>query len=159
MKLYLNTHPVELRSVRLFDSLNLMRAEYPDASIVLEVHEAAVVSAGYLRDLRKVLNDLKIGLAYDDFGAGQARLKELFDVPPDVLKFDSVLINDLPYASAAQRSTIQSLVRLVRDLKVLPLAEGVETAEEAACCFELGFELAQGYLFGRPEPVAYWSVN
>jgi EAL domain-containing protein (putative c-di-GMP-specific phosphodiesterase class I) len=159
MKLYLNTHPVELRSIRLFDSLNLMRAEYPDASIVLEVHEAAVVSAGYLRDLRKVLNDLKIGLAYDDFGAGQARLKELFDVPPDVLKFDSVLINDLPYASAAQRSTIQSLVRLVRDLKVLPLAEGVETAEEAACCFELGFELAQGYLFGRPEPVAYWSVN
>ncbi|MFN8706348.1 MAG: EAL domain-containing protein [Planctomyces sp.] len=159
MKLYLNTHPVELRSVQLFESLNAMRNEYPDANIVLEVHEAAVVSANYLRDLRRVLNDLKIGLAYDDFGAGQARLKELFDVPPDVLKFDSVLINDLPFASSAQRTTIQSLVRLVRDLNVIALAEGVETHEEAACCFELGFELAQGYLFGRPEPVAHWASN
>jgi EAL domain-containing protein (putative c-di-GMP-specific phosphodiesterase class I) len=159
MSLYLNTHPAELKSVQLFDALLAMRQEYPETSIILEVHEAAIVSQAYLRDLRKVLNDLKIGLAYDDFGAGQARLKELFDVPPDILKFDAVLINDLPFASAAQRSTIQSLVRLVGELQVVSLAEGVETAEEAACCLELGFQLAQGYLFGRPEPAAHWATH
>ncbi len=159
MKFYLNTHPAELKSARLFDSLTVLRRDYPETQIALEVHEAAVTSTSFLRDLRKHVNDLKIELAYDDFGAGQARLKDLFDVPPDVLKFDIKFINGLPYASAQQRSTIQSLLNIVRDLGVIPLAEGVETAEEAVCCFELGFELAQGFLFGRAETASYWATN
>ncbi len=159
MKFYLNTHPTELKSVRLFESLTTMRNEYPHTNIVLEVHEAAVTSTAFLRDLRKHVSDLQMELAYDDFGAGQARLKELFDVPPDVLKFDVKFINGLPFASAQQRSTIQQLLNIVRDLGVIPLAEGVETSEEAACCFELGFELAQGYLFGRAEAASHWAIH
>jgi EAL domain-containing protein (putative c-di-GMP-specific phosphodiesterase class I) len=38
----------------------------------------------------------------------------------------------------------------------VPLAEGVETAEEAEACRDLGFELAQGYLFGRPADARHW---
>lgn len=156
LKFYLNTHPSELKSPGLFDSLTQMRQEFPKSAIVLEVHEAAVTSTEFLKTLRRHVNDLSMELAYDDFGSGQARLKELFDVPPDILKFDVKFISGLPYASAQQRSTIQSLLRIVRDLRVIPLAEGVETPEEAACCLELGFELAQGYLFGRPETAAHW---
>lgn len=156
LKFYLNTHPSELKSSQVFDSLTQLRSEYPQAAIVIELHEAAVTSTALLRELRQHINDLSMELAYDDFGAGQARLKELFDVPPDVLKFDVKFINGLPFASPQQRATIQSLLKLVRDLGVVPLAEGVETAEEAACSFELGFELAQGYLFGRPEPASHW---
>lgn len=159
MKFYLNTHPSELSSVRLFESLEQLRTDYADTLIVLEIHEAAVTSTGHLRDLRKHVNDLGIELAYDDFGAGQARLKELFDVPPDILKFDVKFISGLPFASAQQRSTIHSLLKIVRDLGVVPLAEGVETTDEAAVCFELGFELAQGFLFGRPETASYWATN
>lgn len=159
LKFYLNTHPAELKSTMLFESLTSMREDFPLMNIVVEVHEAAVASTDFLRDLRKVVTDLGMELAYDDFGAGQARLKELFDVPPDVLKFDVKFVNGLPFASPQQRATIQSLVRIVKDLNVTPLAEGVETAEEAACCFELGFCLAQGYLFGRAENAAHWSQN
>jgi EAL domain-containing protein (putative c-di-GMP-specific phosphodiesterase class I) len=95
-------------------------------------------------------------LAYDDFGSGQARLKELFEVPPDVLKFDVKFVHGLPFTTTQHRATIQSLLRIVRDLKVTPLAEGVETMDEASVAFELGFELAQGYLFGRPEAADFW---
>ena len=42
--------------------------------------------------------ELQIGLAYDDFGAGQARLVELVDVPPDYLKFDMKLVQNLQSA-------------------------------------------------------------
>lgn len=159
IQFYLNTHPAELKSLQLFDSLTSMREDFPLMNIVIEVHEAAVASTAFLKDLRNVVSNLGMQLAYDDFGAGQARLKELFDVPPDVLKFDVKFVNGLPFASPQQRATIQSLVRIVKDLDVTPLAEGVETAEEAACCFELGFELAQGYLFGRAETASHWGDN
>ncbi len=156
---YLNTHPIELQGTELFTSLEQLRAEFPDMQIVLEVHEGAVASSEVLRKVRDVTRNLKMGLAYDDFGAGQARLKELFEVPPDVLKFDVKFIHGLNYSPPQHRATIQSLIRIVRDLNVVPLAEGVETPEEAEICQELGFELAQGYLFGRPETASHWTSN
>lgn len=156
MDFYLNTHPVELQGQDLIDSLYDLRRRHPHSSIMLEVHESGVTSVQFLRRLREVLNELGIGLAYDDFGAGQARLTELIEVPPDVLKFDVQLIQGLPTASPARRSTIAGLIRIVKDLGVVPLAEGIETAEEAEICREMGFELAQGYLFGRPQPAANW---
>jgi EAL domain-containing protein (putative c-di-GMP-specific phosphodiesterase class I) len=65
----------------------------------------------------------------------------------------------LPFTTAQHRATIQSLIRIVKDLNVTPLAEGVETVDEASVCHELGFELAQGYLFGRPEAASHWIVT
>ena len=156
---YLNTHPIELQGTELFTSLEQLRADFPDMQIVLEVHEGAVASSEVLRKVREVTRDLKMGLAYDDFGAGQARLKELFEVPPDVLKFDMKFVHGLNYSPPQHRATIQSLIRIVRDLNVVPLAEGIETLEEAEVCRELGFELAQGYLFGRAETASHWTSN
>lgn len=155
---YLNTHPIELNGTELFASLHVLRDDFPEAQIVLEVHEGAVASSDVLQNVRQVTRDLNMGLAYDDFGAGHSRLKELFEVPPDVLKFDVKFIHGLPFSSQQHRATIQSLIRIVRDLNVVPLAEGVETPDEAAVCQELGFELAQGFLFGRAETAAHWTT-
>lgn len=159
LKFYLNTHPIELNDKALFKSLEDLRSEFPKTQIVLEVHEGAVASSAVLRDVRRVTAELGMGLAYDDFGSGQARLKELFEVPPDVLKFDVKFVHGLPFTTAQHRATIQSLIRIVKDLNVVPLAEGVETVDEASVCFELGFELAQGYLFGRPETASHWIAG
>ncbi len=158
-QLYLNTHPAELNQPELLESVRMLRKMYPQQAIVLEVHESGVTSIDFLRNLRNELNEIEIGLAYDDFGSGQARLMELIEVPPDVLKFDVSLVQGLPTASESHRSTIGSLIRIVKDLNVTPLAEGVETEEEAAICRELGFELAQGFLFGRGESADHWIEN
>jgi len=159
MEFYLNTHPAELNQAELFDSIFELRANHPDQRIMLEVHESGVTSLDFLRELRKILAEVNFGLAYDDFGSGQARLTELIEVPPDVLKFDVQLIQGLPTASESRRSTIAGLIRIVTDLNVIPLAEGIETQEEAEICRDLGFELAQGYLFGKGEPVTTWITN
>ena len=156
MSFYLNTHPAELNTPDLFDSLYLLREYHPEANIVLEIHESGVTSVDYLKQLQGVLQELNMGLAYDDFGAGQARLAELIEVPPDILKFDVKLVQGLPTASEARRSTVAGLIKIVTDLGVQTLAEGIETQEEAEICGELGFELAQGYLFGKGEPVSTW---
>jgi EAL domain-containing protein (putative c-di-GMP-specific phosphodiesterase class I) len=153
---FLNTHPVELGTSELLRSLERLRNSYPEMSIVLEVHEGAITSISYLKDLVAHLQDLQIKLAYDDFGAGQARLIELFQVPPDYLKFDLNFVRGLSTAPEHQRSSVRSLLRVVKELNVRALAEGIETPDQAELCQDLGFELAQGYYFGRPQPCSYW---
>lgn len=153
-ELYFNTHPDELLDLgQLMESLQQLREAFPQSRLLLEIHEGAVLGADEMRRLRDQLAGLRIGLAYDDFGAGRARLAELLEVPPDVLKFDISIVRELHTASSAKRSMVESLVAMLASHQIRCLAEGIETAAEAAACHELGFDLAQGYHFGRPQPI------
>lgn len=151
--LFLNTHPAELRELKpLILSLRELRLKRPTQPMTLEVHEAAAVDLNTMKMLRLVLDDLKMGLAYDDFGAGQARLYELVEARPDVLKFDRQLVTGIDSASPHRVQLVESLVQLSRSLGITTLAEGVETVGEAETCARIGFQLIQGYFYGRPEP-------
>jgi EAL domain-containing protein (putative c-di-GMP-specific phosphodiesterase class I) len=149
--LFVNTHPAEMEDVDLLVfSLHELRTLEPTRPLVLEIHEAAVTGSAEMRQLRAALTDLNIGLAYDDFGAGQARLVELVEVRPDYLKFDMKLVQNLDSASPARMKMVASLVQMVRDLSVRPLAEGIETIGDHEVCRRIGFDCAQGYLYGQP---------
>lgn len=154
--LYLNTHPSEMGRPDLVNSLRRLRDEFPELVVVLEVHEASVMSSSSLVELQRQLDDLKIRLAYDNFGVGQDWLLYLADVPPDIIKFGMNMIRGLPEASQEKRFMVSSLVQMVRTVGGISLAEGVETPAEAAACRDMGFELAQGYFFGHPAPVTAW---
>jgi EAL domain-containing protein (putative c-di-GMP-specific phosphodiesterase class I) len=155
--LFLNTHPAELTDIKsLIVSLRQIRHARPTQPITLEVHEAAAVDVSVMKLLRLVLTDLQMKLAYDDFGAGQARLNELVEAKPDFLKFDRKLICGLDSANTHRLQLVESLVHMSRQLGIVTLAEGVETAAEADVCRRLGFELMQGYYFGRP---AEWATS
>jgi EAL domain-containing protein (putative c-di-GMP-specific phosphodiesterase class I) len=149
--LFLNTHPTELRDLKpMVLSLRDIRRMRPQQLITIEVHEAAAVDLNSMKMLRMALDDLQMGLAYDDFGAGQARLHELVEARPDYLKFDRQLICGLDSAGPDRRQLVESLVQISKQLGIATLAEGVETAEEAEACKSVGFDLMQGYYYGRP---------
>jgi EAL domain-containing protein (putative c-di-GMP-specific phosphodiesterase class I) len=149
--LFLNTHPRELQNMDvLIMSMQEIRESFPAPGITLEIHEAAVTDAQRMRQLRAALKELHIQLAYDDFGSGQARLIELGEVPPDVLKFDIGFVRNVHLASGQRRRLLQNLVRMVREMGVQALAEGMETETEARTCIELGFDLHQGFYYGEP---------
>lgn len=149
--LFVNTHPSELTNLtQLESSLQRLRETHPEQQLTLELHEASVTEAADVQRLRDILNELNMGLAYDDFGAGQARLLELVEVPPDYLKFDIKLIRGIDVAGQRRQQMLASLVHVVRDLGISPLAEGVETVGESTVCRHLEFELAQGFFYGRP---------
>lgn len=154
--LYVNSHPAEMGSTELLDSLREIRLLVPDMPITLEAHEAAVQDAKSMRELRAQLTALDIGLAYDDFGKGQARLLELIEVPPDVLKFDISLVRDIDRAPKVHHTMLKTLVSMVNDMGIACLAEGIERSGELAMCQELGFTFGQGYFLGRPAPVEAW---
>lgn len=151
LSLFVNTHPAEMEDLDLLIfSLSELRNLAGAKPLVLEIHEAAVTCGEQMRKLRAALNDLKIGLAYDDFGSGQARLAELVDVPPDYLKFDISLVQNLDSASVERQHMLSSLVKMVNQLGIIPLAEGIESAENHDICQQMGFKLGQGFLYGYP---------
>jgi EAL domain-containing protein (putative c-di-GMP-specific phosphodiesterase class I) len=151
--LFVNTHPREISSPGLIDSLREIRKVSPTRPLVLEIHEAAATSASSMRQLRAALCNLDIGLAYDDFGAGENRLMELIEVPPDYLKVDMNLIRGLD-ASKERQMLLSALLKVIQGLNVKSVAEGVETSAEADVCRQIGFDLAQGFYYGRPAPAA-----
>ena len=103
--LFVNMHPAEIAGTQLIHSLRELRDQYPTVSVVLEVHESAVTDPRQMRELRANLISLDMGLAYDDFGAGQARLNELAEVPPDYIKFDVSLIRQIHEAPPRNSSS------------------------------------------------------
>jgi EAL domain-containing protein (putative c-di-GMP-specific phosphodiesterase class I) len=151
--LFLNTHPVELQRPGLLESLEELRVLAPNVDLVLEIHESALAQPDFISWLRTRLSEINVGLAYDDFGAGQARLFELAEAPPHYLKFDRRFVTGIDHAPTSRQRLVASLVAAARELLVKTVAEGVETAEEAAACLRAGFSHAQGYHFGRPGPV------
>ena len=114
------------------------------------IPESLVTNFRRMRSLRQALHEHDVRLAYDDFGAGQARLVELAEVPPDFLKFDITLVQGLHAANTARRQMVRMLVRFCHDMGIVTIAEGVETAAEADAVREVGFDAAQGFYFARP---------
>ncbi len=152
--LFVNVHASELESPTLVPDVVMLRQRHPQLRLTLEVHEGALADLAGVDRLRTQLSRAGVGIAYDDFGAGQARLLELAEVPPHYLKFDMLFVRGIDKAPESRQRLLTSLVSVARDLLVYTVAEGVETAEEADVCMRIGFTHAQGYFFGRPRPLA-----
>jgi EAL domain-containing protein (putative c-di-GMP-specific phosphodiesterase class I) len=71
-------------------------------------------------------------------------------VRPDYIKFDMGLIRGIDQAAGPRQTMLETLVKMVLDLGIVALAEGVETAGEGATCRQIGFQLAQGFHYGKP---------
>ncbi|GHU33074.1 diguanylate phosphodiesterase [Betaproteobacteria bacterium] len=150
--LFFNAHPKEMFSEVFLTSLDQVRHTTPKLRLVVEIHESAVTNIKQLRGFASKLASQDIRIAYDDFGAGQARLLELADVPADFVKFDIALIRGLHLAGPRKRQVVRDLVQMVLSSGSIPLAEGVESEDEAKVCVALGFKLIQGFLTGKPIP-------
>jgi len=151
--LFVNVHPSELERPGLVPAVVEARAKVPQLRLTLEVHEGALADLEGVDRLQTQLKRAGVGIAYDDFGAGQARLLELAEVPPDFLKFDMSFVRGIDSALPSRQRLLTSLVSVAHELLVYTVAEGVETAEEADVCRRIGFSHAQGFFFGRPHPI------
>lgn len=147
--LFLNTHPVELGTPELVESLRRVRAIAPDQELALEIHEGALAETQVMSALKRDLDRLDIRLALDDFGIGE-RFVQLAEVPPHYVKFDISLVKDIAEASVPKQRMMSMLMAAFGEVGAEPLAEGIETEREAEVCSRLGFKLAQGYLYAEP---------
>ncbi len=150
--LFFNNHPTECENFdELLAELARLRSEFPELRLVFEVHEAAVTDQDAMASVRRELTRMNIELAYDDFGAGQARLLELVEVPPDYLKFDISLVRGLEDRDSAKFRLLETLNGMISDMGIKTLAEGIETETTATLCREIGIDFLQGFLYSRPK--------
>jgi len=153
VRLFMNSHPKEILSESFYSDVEEIRVLAPSMDLVIEVNEDTQAPVA-MREMAARLHAMGVGFAYDDFGAGVSRLKEIADIPADVVKFDMGLIRDIDSAGPQRQQLLSRLVRLVSDFGSTTLAEGVETEAEAAVCLQMGFDQFQGYLTGRPQIVS-----
>jgi EAL domain-containing protein (putative c-di-GMP-specific phosphodiesterase class I)/GGDEF domain-containing protein len=128
----------------------------PPDRLVLEVTETAVIedpeqSAKALGRLREA----GIGIALDDFGRGYSSFQYLKHLPATELKIDRVFVQLEPDDERGGR-LLRSMVGLAHGLGLTVVAEGVELVEQADLLRDLGCEYAQGWHYGRPQPVESW---
>lgn len=148
---FTNIHPHEVSDTdRLLRSMDDLRRRHPALRLVMEIHEAAVADRRKLQALRDHLHGLDIGIAYDDFGRGQARIVELAEVPPDYIKLDMDLVKGIDRASTARQRMVDMFAGYARDHGIDVIAEGVNSDGEVEFCTNLGIDLVQGFRFGRP---------
>jgi EAL domain-containing protein (putative c-di-GMP-specific phosphodiesterase class I)/CheY-like chemotaxis protein len=120
--------------------------------IILELTEHVPVDDyGTLREAIEKLGD--VGIAVDDAGAGYASLRHILELRPTFVKLDISLVRGIE-ADGVRRALVVGLDHFALRSGCHLIAEGVESEGEAAALQLLGVEFAQGYLFGRPVPVA-----
>ena len=118
--------------------------------LVLEITEhAAVERYSEIAARLKPYRDRGLQIAVDDAGAGYASFRHILNLEPDRIKLDMSLTRDIDI-DPARRALAAALIHFTADTGSKLVAEGVETAAEAATLIELGVELAQGYFLGRP---------
>jgi EAL domain-containing protein (putative c-di-GMP-specific phosphodiesterase class I) len=147
-QVFINLHPLDLLDADLFDRAAPLSAVA--SRITLEMTERAALGA--VDDLEARIAELRAmgyRVAIDDLGEGYAGLTSFARLAPEYVKLDMSLVRNLDSHPFKQR-IVRALVKLCDELGVVMIAEGVETAAEKGVLLELGCDLMQGYLFGRP---------
>ena len=146
----------QLARVGFVDTVAALLTETSAApsSICLEITETALAgSVEPIVDVLQSLRRLGVRLAIDDFGTGHASLTYLSRFPVDILKIDRSFITGLG-KGAGSEAIVSSVNAMSHAFGLTVIAEGVETDEQLRILREVGCDIAQGYLFARPMPIA-----
>lgn len=130
----------------------------PPSRLEIEVTESLVI--GNLERAVATLRNVKalgVRIAMDDFGTGYSSLATLRAFPFDKLKVDRSFVRDLA-AESESLAIVNAVVGLGRGLRLPVVVEGVETEDQAAILRQCGADAIQGYLVGRPLPIAAFST-
>lgn len=131
----------------------LQQTRLDPSHLKLEITETAVMdnpeqTTSKLEKLQK----LGVQIAMDDFGTGYSSLSYLQRLPIDILKIDRSFVQTM-LENPSNLEIIKAIIGLGKILDLRIVAEGVETQDQLQILQDLGCDLAQGYLLGRPMPL------
>ena len=150
--LSLNVSTSELRQGGYTDAVKAAIARaFPPSALILEVTEREPLEdvPGVLESLHAV-KELGVRLALDDFGTGYSTLLNLSHLPIDILKIAKPFLDRSPSDQRNPHGLLAGVIGFGRHLGLTTVAEGIEHPAQRALLVELGCDLGQGFLFGRP---------
>ena len=132
----------------------LRATRLPPGAVTIEITEqAALRSLARANELIQALKPLGCQFALDDFGTGANSLTYLKTLAIQRVKIDGSFVRDI-VSNARSQAVVAGIVELARGLAVSTVAEYVESEAIADAVRKLGVDYAQGYAFGKPEPLA-----
>ena len=151
-----NVTPATLSHPDLADRVSqwLQEAAVRPERLHLEITETDLftLSPG-VRELIDHLADLGVRWWIDDFGTGFSSISHLRDLPIHGIKLDRSFTSAIGNGDLKSLRLAQALVGLAEGLGLATVAEGVETAAEAATLLDFGWQSAQGWLYGKAAPL------
>jgi EAL domain-containing protein (putative c-di-GMP-specific phosphodiesterase class I) len=161
IRVAVNVSPIEFRSGDLLEMITdaLARSGLAPARLELEITESVLLQGSernisILHQIRK----LGVSIVLDDFGTGYSSLGYLRLFPFDKIKIDQSFVGEMP-DRADCAAIVCAIANLGRELDMVTVAEGVETAEQLALVRAAGCKQAQGFLFSRPLPAAQLTFS
>ena len=160
-KLFLNVSPESLlepqhpsgRTLKMLEQVGLTPGQ-----VVIELTEQPLTE-----DFQLLFNalhhyrDMGFSIALDDLGAGYSSLHLWSELRPDYVKIERHFIDGI-HEDPLKREFVGSILQIARVSRAQVIAEGIELAEELAVLSEMGVDLLQGYLLGRPQEFASREV-
>jgi len=134
----------------------LVESGLPAERLVLELTESAVLRGQQVSRTLSALDRMGIRLALDDFGTGESSLSLLRAFPAAIVKLDKSFVDGIeiddgqPAAANPRQAVARAVIQLSRAFSLDAVAEGIESAEQAAALRELGYGLGQGYHLAAP---------
>lgn len=122
------------------------------SQVVIEILEQNIHDESILAAAVNYYKELGCLVAIDDFGASHSNFDRIWNIQPDIVKFDRSIIVQAE-ASRVVRKALPSLVSLIQELGCIALMEGVETEQQALIAIDSNVDLVQGYYFGYPSAV------
>jgi diguanylate cyclase (GGDEF)-like protein len=130
----------------------LRDSQIEPSSLTLEITETALMrDVGAAHEHLLEIKALGVRIAIDDFGTGYASLSQLQRMPVDILKIDRSFVAALSDGSQG-RELLEAIVGVGRSLSLTVVAEGIEDHSQLSALEEMGCQMAQGFLLGRPGP-------
>jgi len=130
----------------------LMETGLDPQSLVLEITESVMMQDMDLSIQRLAeLKELGVKLAVDDFGTGYSSLNYIRRFPVDILKVDKSFVDGVNLGGEESALTA-AIIELAGILKLRPVAEGIERADQLEKLLDLKCDLGQGFYFARPLP-------
>ena len=148
-----NLAPQQLELASLPDvvAAALADADLPPEALTLEITERAVLAdRPVLRRTLARLHALGVRIALDDFGVGYSALGYLRRFPLDTLKLDRAFVEDIEHDPRGLE-LVRAIIQMAGALELEVVAEGIETASQAAQLCAAGCRYGQGFHFGRPQ--------
>ncbi len=153
-KISVNVSPVQLSS-NVFAGivLSILKETGLQAErLELEVTESSLFTDNSTpMNTLNMLRDLGVRISIDDFGTGYSSLSRLSKLAFDKIKIDKSFVHSISVQDDAL-TIIKLITGMAKSLNMKTVAEGVETLEQLESLQALGCDLAQGYLFGKPQP-------
>lgn len=160
LRLAVNVSPRQFNSDRFVEDIEdeLKRTGIDATKLKLEVTESLAID-DFDKSIAKLqtLRERGFQISIDDFGTGNSSLRYLTRLPITQLKIDKSFVDNLP-SNRRDGMLAQAIIAMGRGLGLDVIAEGVETPDQKTYLETHGCHAYQGYLFGKPLPLAEFEA-